>query len=77
MSSSKTTGRLAFWSTIALAIFVSLVFIPLIPLLGRELLPLLDVRRWSKSTWLLVNIGVLTILVVIRFGPNLKRRWQG
>lgn len=67
--------RLTFWGTIALAVVVCLVLIPLASLFKEKIFSLLDVRKWSRVSWFVVNLSFLVILVAIRFGPSMKQRW--
>ena len=83
MPSAKSNDQLIFWTSIALAVIVCLVVIPLIPVFWPRVHSLLvvvgsmlDVRAWSRLTWFIMNLVGLAILVVVRFGRGWKRAWR-
>lgn len=54
---------------------VALVF-QLFPTVPRSLVDVLDFRHWSRSIWFLTNIGVLLVLLFVRFGPDFIDSWR-
>jgi hypothetical protein len=60
------------WLEVALvATSISLV-LQLFPAVGTALLDLLDVRNWSRSTWFVVNLGFVGLLLIVRFTPTVR-----
>ena len=50
---------------------VTLLF-ALFPALWHSLVTAVDVRNWSRWTWLLANVVVVLILLSIRLAPEVK-----
>jgi len=44
------------------------------PSLWDALVSAVDVRDWSRSVWIGLNIGIVLVLLGIRFGPELFDR---
>ena len=36
----------------------------------------LDFTKWSKVTWFLANFTIVAFLMLIRFGPSIKAKWE-
>jgi hypothetical protein len=60
---------------ILMAAVVAMVF-QLFPGLSRGLIWLADVRNWSRTAGLWVNVFVLVALFAARFGPRLVGDWR-
>ena len=60
------------WLEVALvATSLSLVF-QLFPAVGTALLDLVDIRNWSRTTWFVVNVGFVAVLLAVRFTPTVR-----
>jgi hypothetical protein len=59
---------------LALAV-LALVF-QIWPPLWYTALWIVDVRNWPQWVWLWLNLGVVFVLVGVRFGPQLRADWR-
>jgi uncharacterized membrane protein YqjE len=61
------------FSLIGLLVFSSVTLLfALFPALWHRLIAAIDVRNWSRLTWLLANVVVVVILLSIRLAPDIK-----
>jgi len=60
------------WLEIALALTSISLVLQLFPAVGTGVLELLDVRNWSRTTWFVVNLGFVGLLVAVRFTPTVR-----
>ncbi len=63
------------WLELLLAVALVMLALQLWPAAGQAILGWLDVRRWSLAVRIAVNVGVLALLLAVRFGPQLWRDW--
>lgn len=65
---------------ILLDVLLVLAFVILIlqlwPSFGVDLLRRLDARSWSRTTWFMVNLGILGVLLTIRYSPQMLIDWH-
>lgn len=58
-----------------LEVLLGLAFISLLVQLFPSLATILDARKWSRSTWFIINSAVIAILLAIRFAPDFYEGW--
>ena len=64
------------WLELALvAAFVGLG-LQFFPSASAAVLRAMDVRNWSRTTWFVINVLVVMLLVSVRFAPEMKAAWQ-
>jgi hypothetical protein len=56
----------------AIVTFLAILFPSVIQLVFDSL----DLRQWKGNTWFIANLGVVVVLVSVRFGPDLVRDWR-
>lgn len=66
----------AMWLELLLALAVVALVFQLFPGLYHYLLSWVDVRQWSRSNWLVMNVLIVLALVGIRYGPELMDSWR-
>ena len=64
------------WLELLLALAMLALLVQLFPQVGRFALWALDVRNWPRSVWFIGNLGILLLLVGLRFGPQLVEEWK-
>ena len=47
-----------------------------VPSASAAVLRAVDVRHWSRTTWLIANALVIILLVSVRYAPNIRLAWQ-
>ena len=60
------------WLEVALALTSISLVLQLFPAVGTGVLELLDVRNWSRTTWFVVNLGFVGLLLAVRFTPTVR-----
>ena len=60
------------WLEIALVATSMSLTLQLFPAVGTALLDLVDVRNWSRTTWFIVNLGFVAVLLAVRFMPTVR-----
>jgi len=60
------------WLEIALVATSISLTLQLFPAVGTGVLELLDVRNWSRTTWFVVNLGFVGLLLAVRFTPRVR-----
>ena len=63
--------RNSVWLEALLMLAIAALLFQLFPSWGSWLLSYIDVRNWSRSTWMIVNISGVVGLLAARFGPEL------
>lgn len=76
MHSKRTDRWGAAWLEVLIAIAFMVLVFQLFPSFAMKLTEIVDMRYWSRLTWFLVNTGVMLLLVVVRFGPNIIDYWR-
>jgi hypothetical protein len=64
------------WVELVLMLAVLVLLFQLFPSLWIGLVRSLDVRNWSRSVWMMLNLGVVLALFSIRFVPGLCSDWR-
>jgi hypothetical protein len=64
------------WVELLLALAVLALLFQIFPQIGGLVLWILDVRNWPRSVWFFGNLGILFILIALRFGPQLIEDWR-
>jgi uncharacterized membrane protein YqjE len=64
------------WLELLLALAVLALLLQFFPQVGRLVLWIFDVRNWPRSIWFFGNLGILFILIALRFGPGLVEDWR-
>jgi len=64
------------WLELLLGLAAVALFFQFFPSILSKLLWVVDLRNWSQLTFFLVNIGVVLVLVSVRFGPGLVKDWK-
>jgi|APCry1669189000_1035189.scaffolds.fasta_scaffold00490_12 TctA family transporter len=62
------------WLEIALAVTSLALVLQLFPSIATCILNQIDVRNWSRTTWLVCNALFVAVLVSVRFVPNVLAR---
>ena len=57
------------WQEVLLLLAVIVLLMQLFPSLGSGLLALIDPRSWAPTTLFVGNLGMVCVLISIRFGP--------
>jgi hypothetical protein len=52
------------------------LFFQVFPSLWSGVLWALDMRNWSRGTWMVLNVVVVVFLFALRFGPELYQEWR-
>ena len=61
---------------LVLGLSILTLILQLFPSLWFALLWMVDVRNWSRSTWILFNAGLVVMLLGVRLGPGLYQEWS-
>lgn len=64
------------WVELVLVVAVVALGMQLMPSVQQQVVGILDVRSWSRDTWMFANVAVLVILLLGQFGPGLADRWR-
>jgi len=64
------------WLEAILAATIGILILQVIPSTAAWVGGLINVRNWSRLTWLMVNIYGVLILIAIRFGPEVYGWWR-
>lgn len=64
------------WLELLLALTLLALLFRFFPSLLPDVLATLDVRNWSRSVWMTLNVGVVLVLFGIQFGPELCADWR-
>jgi hypothetical protein len=72
--SSRRAGRVRL-ELLLIVLSLSLAF-QLLPSIWLTLLSAADLRNWSPFAWIICNVGIVTFLLGIRFGPDLHQEWS-
>lgn len=64
------------WLELLLAIAVIFLVLQLVPSLGQTVLYAADFRNWPRTVWFAANLGIVTLLLAVRFGPYLLQDWR-
>lgn len=80
-SNSRRCGRSgnAKLEILLVLAFLALLF-QVFPALWNLLCGAADVRQWSRTTWMAMNVAIVLLLFGVRFGPNViaavRERWK-
>jgi prepilin-type N-terminal cleavage/methylation domain-containing protein len=74
LSSQQHAGFALLELLLALAVLT--LILQIFPDAGRLALWSLDVRNWPRTIWFVGNVGVLLLLIALRFGPQLRDDWR-
>jgi len=64
------------WLELLLGLAAIALLFQFFPAIPTKLLWGIDLRNWSQLTFFLVNIGVVLLLIGVRFGPGLVEDWR-
>lgn len=70
------------WLELAFAAAVVGLGLQLVPAAGQAAWQVVDVPHWSRLEWFLLNVGIIGLLLCVRFAPNLSavrqdlRNWR-
>jgi hypothetical protein len=70
----RTTFAKLPWLEIALAVTSLALVLQLYPAIGTWILNQIDVRTWSRTTWFVCNAVFVSLLVAVRFVPDVLAR---
>lgn len=76
MQSESDRSPSPIWARLLLAAALLVLVVQLVPIWGYDLGKAMDVRYWSRSSWIIANTIVILILVAVRFGPSTMRDWR-
>ena len=65
------------WIELLFALAIIAFLFQLFPLLRRALVGAADVQNWSRAVWVSLNVGMMLVLLGIRFGPSRYDDWRG
>lgn len=66
----------AAWLELLLVLAIVALLFQLFPNVPRRLADAFNFRYWSRSTWFVANLGVLLLLLFVRFGPEFIAPWR-
>ncbi|HEX5472745.1 MAG TPA: hypothetical protein VFW73_12715 [Lacipirellulaceae bacterium] len=64
------------WLGAAVAVAALTLLLQVFPLLGRGFVHALDVRHWSRTIWIYLNVGIMVSLIGVRFRKELLKAVQ-
>lgn len=67
LGSKSYSRRDVPWLELLLVLAIILLLWQLAPSIASRLLPLVDARRWSRATWLVVNALVILVILAIQY----------
>ena len=70
-------SRAGSGSLILLLVLAALALsVQIFPQLWASILWGIDVRNWSRNTWIIANALAVAFLIVVRYGPGIAKSWQ-
>jgi hypothetical protein len=70
MQGFRSILRGASWPELLMVVAAAVLLFQVFPEIPQTVVEALDFRRWSRPTWFFVNLGVVMLLLVVRFGPS-------
>ncbi len=64
------------WIEVLLVLACFALLLQFFPSLWFRLIWVVDVRNWSRSVWVGLNVGAVLVLCGVRFGPELYKEWR-
>jgi cytochrome c biogenesis protein ResB len=64
------------WVEGLLAFVVAVLILQIFPEIGEVLLWTIDLRNWPRTAWFVINLLVLSVLLAVRFAPQIVEDWR-
>lgn len=64
------------WLELLLMVAIAILVLQVFPSFSRAILWSIDVRNWPRTVWFIANVGILLLLIFLRFGPQLMEDWR-